>query len=75
MGFVRVSPPLFVPLLVRLAGVPSPGVPLYPGPPHRPVNTAVEADDDCQGKETEENQPAVRERIIIFRIGQAKDSL
>ena len=68
------SVPPWFPLLL------SPAVPLYPGPPHRPVNTAVEADDDRQGKETEENQPAVGERIIIFtrrgpRIGQAKDSL
>ena len=44
----------------------SPAVPLYPGPPHRPVNTAVEADDDRQGKKTKENQSAVKQSLVLL---------
>ena len=41
-----------------------PLLPLDPGPPDRPVNAAVEADDDRQGKKTQENQPAGKPSLV-----------
>ena len=41
-----------------------PAVPRNPRPPNRPVNTAVEADDDREGEKTKENQPSFKQTII-----------
>ena len=43
-----------------------PLLPLYPGPPDCPVNAAVEADDDRQGKKPKENQPTVKQSCWQF---------